>query len=155
MQTLLAYLAIMAVIVAVLFALVWFVFGRSEDLPPLEPGTTLTALPRTGITSEDVAALRFRQSLRGYHAAEVDWALDKLARELDELRYLVDQLASRAPEEPRQQPTVRVRPPHNLASTPETVAAQTDPELPSTPAQPSRAPLEDEAEADRGPHTHP
>ncbi|NED67331.1 DivIVA domain-containing protein, partial [Streptomyces sp. SID10244] len=44
MQTILLYLLIMAVVVAAVFAVVWFVFGRGEDLPPLDRGTTLTRL---------------------------------------------------------------------------------------------------------------
>lgn len=80
MQTLLLYLLVMAVVVAVVFAAIWFVFGRGEDLPPLEAGTTLTTLPVTGITGDDVRALTFAQTVRGYSAGEVDWALEKLAR---------------------------------------------------------------------------
>lgn len=86
MQTLLLYLLIMALVVAVVFAVVWFVFGRGEDLPPLEPDTTLTRLPRKDITGEDIRALRFQQALRGYKQSEVDWALARLAREVDDLR---------------------------------------------------------------------
>ncbi|MEE3852738.1 DivIVA domain-containing protein [Gordonia sp. LSe1-13] len=95
MQTMLLYLLIMAVVVAAVFALVWFVFGRGEDLPPVERGTTLTRLPRAGITGDHVRQLVFSQSLRGYSAAEVDWAMEKLARELDELRGVVLDLQAR------------------------------------------------------------
>ncbi|MGV9713535.1 DivIVA domain-containing protein [Gordonia sp. NPDC003424] len=95
MQTILLYLLIMAVVVAVVFAAVWFVFGRGEDLPPLARGTTLTRLPRAGITGEDVRGLTFTQTLRGYSPHEVDWALEKLARELDELRDVVLDLQAR------------------------------------------------------------
>lgn len=95
MTTLLLYLLIMAIVVSTLFVVVWFVFGRAEDLPGLEPGTTLTTLPREGITGEDVRALRFRLVVRGYRQAEVDWALEKLARELDELRSLTETLQAR------------------------------------------------------------
>lgn len=95
MATLLLYLLIMAVVVTALFVLVWFVFGRGEDLPPLQPGTTLTSLPRTAVTGDDVRRLRFGLVLRGYRQSEVDWALEKLARELDELRALNATLAAR------------------------------------------------------------
>ncbi|WP_051989584.1 DivIVA domain-containing protein [Gordonia soli] len=95
MQTLLLYLLIMALVVAAVFAVVWFVFGRAEDLPPLEPTTTLTRLPRAGITGADVRGLRFAQVVRGYKQSEVDWALEKLARELDELRGVVRDLQAR------------------------------------------------------------
>ncbi|GAA3694169.1 DivIVA domain-containing protein [Gordonia hankookensis] len=95
MQTILLYLLIMAVVVAAVFAVVWFVFGRGEDLPPLDRGTTLTRLPRAGITGANVRALTFSQKFRGYSAAEVDWAMEKLARELDELRGVVLDLQGR------------------------------------------------------------
>ena len=79
----------------VLFAVVWFVFGRGEDLPPLDRGTTLTRLPRAGVTGDDVRALTFAQAVRGYRQDEVDWALEKVARELDELRTVVARLQAR------------------------------------------------------------
>ena len=50
------------------------------------PGTTTTALPATDVTGTDVRDLRFQQAWRGYKMSEVDWALDRLAREIDELR---------------------------------------------------------------------
>ncbi|SIS02822.1 DivIVA domain-containing protein [Williamsia sterculiae] len=95
MQTLLLYLLVMAAAVIVVFAVVWFVFGRGEELPPLEPDTTLTTLPRAGIAGSDVRELRFAQTFRGYKQSEVDWALEKLARELDELRAVVVTLQGR------------------------------------------------------------
>lgn len=95
MLTLLLYLVIMVVVIGVVFAVVWLVFGRSEDLPPLERGTTLTRLPRAGITGEDVRSLRFAQVTRGYKAGEVDWALEKLAREIDELRTALHHVQAR------------------------------------------------------------
>ncbi len=95
MLTILLYLVIMVVVIGVVFAVVWLVFGRSEDLPPLESGTTLTRLPRAGITGDDVRSLRFAQVTRGYKAGEVDWALEKLAREIDELRGALHDLQAR------------------------------------------------------------
>ena len=91
------YLFSMAAVVAVVFAVVWFVFGRGEDLPPVPKGTTLTRLPREGITGDDVRALVFQQAVRGYQSDEVDWALEKLAREIDELRAVVSDLTARGP----------------------------------------------------------
>ncbi|NMO02044.1 DivIVA domain-containing protein [Gordonia sp. TBRC 11910] len=95
MTTLLLYLLIMAIVVSTLFVVVWFVFGRGEDLPPIDPGTTLTRLPREGVTGDDVRAVRFRLAARGYRQSEVDWALEKVARELDELRKLTATLQAR------------------------------------------------------------
>lgn len=95
MQTLLLYLLIMALVAAVIYALVWFVFGRGEELPPIEPDTTLTRLPSSGISGDDVRALRFQQTLRGYKQSEVDWALARLAREVDDLRTVIADLRER------------------------------------------------------------
>lgn len=95
MLTLLLYLMIMIAVIGVVFAVVWVVFGRSEDLPPLEPGTTLTRLPRAGITGDDIRSVRFAQVTRGYKAGEVDWTLEKLAREIDELRSALYRLQAR------------------------------------------------------------
>lgn len=102
MQTILLYLLIMAVVVAAIFALVWFVFGRGEDLPPPEAGTTLTRLPRAGVTGDNVRGLVFSQTFRGYSMREVDWAMEKMARELDEMRGMVSRLQARAGAEDEQ-----------------------------------------------------
>jgi DivIVA domain-containing protein len=91
MVTALLYLLVMAFVGALLFHDAIAVFGRSEELAPLPPGTTLTALPAEGVTGADVEALRFQQTLRGYKASEVDWALSRLGREIDSLR---EQLAA-------------------------------------------------------------
>ncbi|GAB2929520.1 hypothetical protein GCM10027047_27710 [Rhodococcus aerolatus] len=86
MLTALAYLLVAVVVGGLFFVLASLVFGRGEELAPLEPRTTLTTLPATDVTGDDVRALRFAQVVRGYRAGEVDWALDRLAAELDELR---------------------------------------------------------------------
>lgn len=95
MVTIGLYVIGVALMVALIFALVWFVFGRGEELPPVERGTTLTRLPRAGITGDDVRAVLFQQNFRGYRVAEVDWTLEKLAREIDELRAVVHDLQAR------------------------------------------------------------
>lgn len=95
MLTIGLYVIGLAVAVAVLFALVWLVFGRGEDLPPVPRGTTLTRLPLAGITGDDARALVFQQTVRGYKPEEVDWALEKLAREIDDLRATVHDLSVR------------------------------------------------------------
>lgn len=100
MVTALLYLLVMAFVGAMLFLAASAVFGRSEELEPLPPGTTLTVLPARGVTGADVEALRFQQTLRGYKASEVDWALARLAREIDSLR---EQLAEA--ESARDRPT--------------------------------------------------
>ncbi|WP_433611305.1 DivIVA domain-containing protein [Prescottella agglutinans] len=86
MLTVLLYLVIMALVGGLLYLAASAVFGRSEELPPLPAGTTATVLPAEGVSGADVRALRFQQTLRGYKASEVDWALDRLGREIDSLR---------------------------------------------------------------------
>jgi DivIVA domain-containing protein len=82
----LIYLVVLILIAVVLFALGSVLFGRGEQLPPLPRGTTATVLPASGLTAEDVDAVKFTQTLRGYQTGEVDWVLDRLAQELDSLR---------------------------------------------------------------------
>jgi len=84
--TALIYLVVVAVVGGALFLLAALVFGRGEELAPLPPGATPTVLPEDGVTGDDVRELRFQQVVRGYKACEVDWALDRLAAEIDELR---------------------------------------------------------------------
>lgn len=82
----LVYVFVVLAVAAVVYLLASLVFGRGEQLAPLPPGSTPTRLPARGIEGGDVRGLRFQQVVRGYKAAEVDWALDRLAGELDELR---------------------------------------------------------------------
>ena len=86
MTLVLLYLVVFVLVGIVLFALGSVVFGRGEVLPPLPQSTTATVLPASGVTGADVAALKFTQTLRGYKVGEVDWVLDRLGRELDQLR---------------------------------------------------------------------
>jgi len=83
--TALLYLVVMVAVAAVVYLFVSLVFGRGEELAPLPPGATPTRLPEAGVTGEDVRALRFQQAVRGYKMSEVDWALRRLAGELDAL----------------------------------------------------------------------
>ncbi len=92
MLTLLLYVVIIGLVATVLYLVAAAVFGRSEELPPIPPGTTPTVLPAAEVTGDDVRALRFQQVVRGYKASEVDWALARLAVEIDALRARVEQL---------------------------------------------------------------
>ncbi|MGP4019229.1 DivIVA domain-containing protein [Saccharopolyspora sp. 5N708] len=85
MASALIYLFVVLAVAAVIFLLASLVFGRGEQLAPLPPGSTPTRLPAADIEAADVRALRFQQVLRGYKASEVDWALARLAGELDDL----------------------------------------------------------------------
>jgi DivIVA domain-containing protein len=84
--TVLQYLVIAAVIGLVVFALTVFVFGRGEQLAPLSPRTSPTELPEIGMAGSDVRKVRFAMALRGYRMSDVDWALERMADELDRLR---------------------------------------------------------------------
>ena len=86
MTTVLQYLVIAAVIGLVMFALAVFVFGRGEQLAPLSPRTSPTELPEHGMTGADVSTVKFAMALRGYRMSDVDWALERMAGEIDRLR---------------------------------------------------------------------
>jgi DivIVA domain-containing protein len=82
----LLYLVVLILVSVVLFGVGSVLFGRGEVLPPLPRATTATVLPASGVTGEDVEAVKFTQTLRGYKTSEVDWVLDRLGQELDLLR---------------------------------------------------------------------
>jgi len=82
----LVYLVVLILVAVVLFGVGSVVFGRGEVLPPLPRSTTATVLPASGVTGADVDSVKFTQVLRGYKTSEVDWVLDRLGAELDQLR---------------------------------------------------------------------
>jgi DivIVA domain-containing protein len=82
----LLYLVVLILVALLLFGLASLLFGRGEALPPLPRATTATVLPASGVTGADVDAVKFTQVLRGYKTGEVDWVLDRLGQELDQLR---------------------------------------------------------------------
>ena len=86
MALVLLYLVVLVLVAIVLFGAASLLFGRGEQLPPLPRGTTATVLLAYGVTGSDVDAVKFTQVLRGYKTSEVDWVLDRLARELEALR---------------------------------------------------------------------
>lgn len=86
MASALIYLFVVLVVAAVIYLLAALVFGRGEQLEALPPGATPTRLPAVDVEGADVRSLRFQQVVRGYKAAEVDWALERLANEVDDLR---------------------------------------------------------------------
>ena len=96
MTTVLQYLVIAAVIGLVVFGLAVFVFGRGEQLAPLSPRTSPTELPDHDLSAQDVRKVRFAMALRGYRMSDVDWALEKMADELERLRAEVDTLSGSA-----------------------------------------------------------
>ncbi|ACU34741.1 hypothetical protein Amir_0779 [Actinosynnema mirum DSM 43827] len=96
--TALLYLVVMALVAAVVFLLASLLFGRGEEMAPLPPGASPTRLPADRVTPEDVRALRFQLVLRGYKMSEVDWALGRLAGEVELLRERVAELEGLVPE---------------------------------------------------------
>jgi DivIVA domain-containing protein len=86
MTTVLQYLVIAAVVAAVLFGIALFVFGRGEQLAPLPARTSPVDLPERNISGDDVRTVRFAMAARGYRMSDVDWALERLADELDRTR---------------------------------------------------------------------
>jgi DivIVA domain-containing protein len=92
--TVLQYLVIAAVIGLVVFGIAVFVFGRGEQMAALSPRTSPTELPDHDLTADDVRKVRFAMALRGYRMSDVDWALEKMADELDRLRAEVAELSA-------------------------------------------------------------
>jgi DivIVA domain-containing protein len=90
--TALFYLVVMVFVAAVVFLLASVLFGRGEELPPLPPGASPTRLPADDVTSDDLRSVRFQLVLRGYKMSEVDWVLQRLGTELDDLRGRVAEL---------------------------------------------------------------
>ncbi|WP_007469018.1 DivIVA domain-containing protein [Segniliparus rugosus] len=86
MVLVLEYILVAVLVGAGLFGLSIFVFGRGEELGPLPRQASPTKLPETGVLGDDVRKLKFQVRLRGYDMREVDWALARLAEELEELR---------------------------------------------------------------------
>lgn len=92
MASALIYLVVVLAVAALIYLLASVVFGRGEELEPLPPAATPTRLPATGLAASDVRALRFQQVFRGYKASEVDWALERLATEIETLHGRVAEL---------------------------------------------------------------
>ena len=97
--TVLQYLVIAGVIGLVVFALAVFVFGRGEQMAPLSPRVSPTELPDHDMSGEDVRRVRFAMALRGYRMSDVDWALDRMADELERLRGKVAALSGESSSE--------------------------------------------------------
>lgn len=86
MTLILLYLMVLILVAVALFGIASLVFGRGEQLPPLPQATTATVLPASAVTGADIEAVKFTQVLRGYKTSEVDWVLDRLGTEIDQLR---------------------------------------------------------------------
>ena len=86
MGSALIYVVVVGLVAAVIYLGAALLFGRGEELAPMGPGATPTRLPARDLDGDDVRELRFQQSLRGYKMSEVDWAVARLADEVDDLR---------------------------------------------------------------------
>ena len=60
--------------------------GHGEGLAPREVDDPPIRLPEQDLTGDDVRGVRFSTAMRGYRVAEVDEVLERLAREIDDLR---------------------------------------------------------------------
>ena len=154
--TVLFYLVIAAVIGVVVFFLAILVFGRGEQMAPLDPRTSPAELPDHDIDSEDVRKIRFALALRGYRMSDVDWTLERLGEQIDALRlenaHLRDQVtlpaesaalpeqsgsadrASAAPADSLDGPAVALPAPNAAAPTRGTEAERWGPALRTRPA---------------------
>jgi DivIVA domain-containing protein len=97
MGSALVYVVVVGLVAAAVYLIAALVFGRGEELAPMPPGATPTRLPARDLTGGDVRDLRFQQALRGYKCSEVDWALERLAAEVDALRDRVAIMEGGAP----------------------------------------------------------
>jgi DivIVA domain-containing protein len=97
MGSALVYVVVVGLVAAAVYLVAALVFGRGEELAPMPPGATPTRLPARDLTGGDVRDLRFQQALRGYKCSEVDWALERLAAEVDALRDRVAIMEGGAP----------------------------------------------------------
>jgi DivIVA domain-containing protein len=98
MGSALVYVIVVGLVAAAVYLVAAFVFGRGEELAPMPPGATPTRLPARDLTGGDIRDLRFQQALRGYKCSEVDWALERLAAEVDALRARVEAMEGAAAE---------------------------------------------------------
>ena len=92
MATALIYVLVLLAVAAAIFVGVSTLFGRGEELAPIPRGASPTWLPDSGMAAADVRAVRFQQAVRGYRMAEVDWALEQVAGELDRLHRRIAEL---------------------------------------------------------------
>ena len=107
MGSALVYVVVVGLVAAAVYLVAALVFGRGEELAPMPPGATPTRLPARDLTGGDVRDLRFQQALRGYKCSEVDWALERLAAEVDALRARVAVMEGRAGSARRPSATTR------------------------------------------------
>jgi DivIVA domain-containing protein len=85
MLSFVAFVVGVLVVGALLFLGASLLLGRGETQPPADLDRSPVALPDDRpVTADDVRALQFTVTARGYRMTEVDWLLDQFALVLDE-----------------------------------------------------------------------
>ncbi len=99
MGSALVYVVVVGLVAGAVYLVAALVFGRGEELAPMPPSATPTRLPARDLTGGDVRDLRFQQTVRGYKCSEVDWALERLAAEVDALRSRLEVVTAAHPDD--------------------------------------------------------
>ena len=86
MTLILLYLVVLILVAIVLFGVASLVFGRGEQLPPLPARDDGDGAARVRRDGRRRRRRQVHPALRGYKTSEVDWVLDRLGPELDQLR---------------------------------------------------------------------
>jgi DivIVA domain-containing protein len=101
MLSFVAFVVGVLVVGALLFLGASLLLGRGETQPPAEPDRSPLALPADRpVTADDVRALQFTVSARGYRMTEVDWLLDQFALVLEERDAEITALRAQLPVHP-------------------------------------------------------
>jgi DivIVA domain-containing protein len=89
----------------VIFAVFAVTVGHGGSMTQFQPDWPGRPLPEDrAVRAADVTAARFSLAFRGYRMAEVDDALDRLAAEIAERDYAIEQLTGRPFEPPQPAP---------------------------------------------------
>lgn len=106
------------IVIAVVFTVAALAVGRFDRMDPAVPDSSSVGLPQSGaVTAADVARTRFAVALRGYHMAEVDAVLLRLA---EELSWRDDEIARRDEELVRLASFARIGTTQDVPATPAT-----------------------------------
>jgi DivIVA domain-containing protein len=101
MLSFVAFVVGVLIVGALLFLGASLLLGRGETQPPAEQDRSPVALPDARpVTSDDIRALQFSVTARGYRMTEVDWLLDQFALVLDERDAEIAALRAQLPVHP-------------------------------------------------------
>ncbi len=101
MLSFVAFVVGVLVVGALLFLGASLLLGRGETHPPAEPDRSPVVLPADRpVTADDVRALQFTVSVRGYRMTEVDWLIDQFALVLEERDAEIAALRAQLPVHP-------------------------------------------------------